>query len=141
MLHLSSILFATVVLHAYYVRCEDYHHMFLGLTVTSLLFHTTGGERIRIADKALAHLCFIRNLFDARPALDRGYGGLLLFPVGVAALWFGQGLFAPNSEARNRLHLALHVLSVVGLHVYLQLLYADESTRVMLPFNVHGKTQ
>ncbi len=123
MLHLSSCLFSTVVLHAYYLRCEDYHHLFLGLTVTSLLFHTIGGERIRIADKALAHICFVRNLFDVRPAIASGHGWLLLFPMGVASLWFGQSLFSPKSEARNRMHLALHMLSVVGLHVYLHILY------------------
>ena len=126
MLHLSSCLFSTVVLHAYYLRCQDYHHLFLGLTVTSLLFHTIGGERIRIADKALAHLCFVRNLFDMRTAImARGrHGWLLLFPIGVASLWFGQGLFSPQSETRNRMHLALHILSVVGLHVHLHTLYA-----------------
>jgi hypothetical protein len=98
MLQLSSCLFSTIVLHAYYLRCEDYHHLFLGLTVTSLLFHTTGGEQIRIADKALAHLCFVRNLFDMKPAIARGQGWLLLFPIGVASLWFGQGLFHPRAR-------------------------------------------
>lgn len=128
MLHLSSTLFATIVAHAYYLRCAAYHHMFLALTVTSLLFHTTNGDHIRVVDKALAHACFVLVVFDTGRAIDSGQGWLLLFPLAAMGLWFAQGLYpSGDTEHRNRLHLLLHVVSVVGLHVYLQALHSAEA--------------
>lgn len=119
-LHLSSCLFATVVAHSYYRQVESYHHIFLALTVSSILFHTTHGELIRCVDKILAHLSYIMVVMDTPKAIAKNAQWLLLFPFVSACLWFGQSIFKSKSEW---MHLGLHLASVVGLNVYLWVLY------------------
>lgn len=122
MLHLSSCLFATVVAHAFYRRAVVYHHAFLLLTVSSILFHLTHGEAIRIADKALAHATFVMVLLDTPKALLARAGWLLVFPLGVAALWFAQSA-QPEPQLARELHLGVHLLALAGMHAYLRVLY------------------
>jgi hypothetical protein len=122
-LQLTSCLFGSVAVHAYYLRLADYHHLFLALTVTSILFHATHGDRIRLIDKAVAHLCYARIALDTFTVMERGQPWLLLFPLGVAVLWFGQG-WARTPDERNRMHVALHAVSILGLHAYLWALYS-----------------
>jgi hypothetical protein len=131
-LQLTSCLFGSVAVHAYYLRLADYHHLFLALTVTSVLFHATHGDRIRLIDKAVAHLCYGRIALDTFVVLERGLPWLLLFPLGVAALWFGQGSTRTLDE-RNRMHLALHAVSILGLHAYLWALYSAPSPSSVSP--------
>jgi hypothetical protein len=119
-LQISSCLFATIVLHAYYTQIPLYHHTFLILTLSSILFHTTHCEIIRRIDKILAHFSFIIVLIDSPKALAAQAAWLLLFPSAVACLWFGQS-FLP--DRKNDLHLCLHLFSIIGVHVYLFVLY------------------
>jgi len=119
-LHLSSCLFATIVVHAYYRRVESYHHAFLALTVCSILFHTTHDEIIRIVDKLMAHVCYIMVLMDTPKAVEHEVQWLLVFPFLAACAWFGQS-FLP--EHKEQLHLCLHLVAVAGMHVYLSVLY------------------
>ena len=121
-LHLSSCLFATVVAHAYYRRVESYHHIFLALTVSSILFHTTHGEIIRRVDKILAHLSYIMVVMDTPKTVAANAQWLLIFPLVSACLWFGQSFF-PNS--RDWMHFGLHLAGVCGMHVYLLVLYSE----------------
>lgn len=120
-LHLSSCLFATVVAHAYYRRVESYHHIFLALTVSSILFHTTHGKYIRLVDKILAHLSYIMVVMDTPKAVAADAQWLLLFPFVSACFWFGQTFFPSRREL---LHFGLHLAGVAGMHVYLWVLYA-----------------
>ena len=120
LLHLSSCLFATVVVHAYYCRAEAYHHAFLLLTVSSIMFHVTRGEAIRVVDKCLAHATFLLVLADAPKAASANALWLISYPLAVACLWGAQSVL-PRS--REHLHLWLHVISVVGMHFYLRVLY------------------
>ena len=130
-LHLSSCFFATIVLHAYYIQIPIYHHTFLVLTVTSILFHTTHGEIIRRIDKFLAHFSFVIILMDTPKALAANAAWLLFFPTAAACMWFGQSLLP---DRKNELHLCLHLFSVVGVHVYLWVLY---HTGIMHPSIIH----
>lgn len=125
-LHLSSCLFATIVVHAYYRQVESYHHMFLALTVTSILFHTTHGKVIRKVDKILAHLSFIMIVMDTPKTIAADSQWLLVFPFSAACLWFGQSLFESSKEW---MHFGLHLTGVVGLHVYLWVLYSNNARR------------
>ena len=124
MLHLSSCLFSTIVIHAYYLQNVIYHHLFLILTVSSILFHTTHDEIIRKIDKLLAHISFLLILTDTPKVLSVDAPWLLLFPFTAACLWFGQ-CFTENR--RNELHLGLHLVSILGVHVYLCVLYPLKS--------------
>jgi hypothetical protein len=118
-LHLTSCLLATVVVHAHYRRVESYHHIFLALTVSSILFHTTHGKYVRIVDKMLAHLSYIMVVMDTPKAVKKAQW-LLFFPFVVLCLWFGQSVF---KSVMDWMHLWLHLTAVVGLHAYLWVLY------------------
>ncbi len=119
-LHLSSCLFATIVGHAYYRRVVGYHHAFLLLTVSSILFHTTHNEHIRRVDKLLAHACYIMVVMDTPKVMASKQQLILCFPFLAACAWFSQ-TFIP--ARKDELHLCLHLIGVVGMHVYFWVLY------------------
>jgi hypothetical protein len=120
MLVLTSQAFATVVVHAYYRRCAAYHHLFLAVTVLSVLFHATKGETVRLIDKFVAHAAFLYVLSDVQHAVKAKQGWLLIYPLAVIVLWFAQGVFPARAE---RLHACLHVVAVTGLHMFLAWLH------------------
>ena len=122
-LHHTACLFATVVLHAYTKRLAVYHHVFLALTVSSILFHTRHEPPVRIADKFLAHVAFGLVLLDTSKALEVA-PWILVFPAAAACSWFAQSFWPERSE---QLHAALHVVAVCGLHVYFCVLYGSEA--------------
>ena len=117
MLHLSSCLFATVVVRAYAVQNAWVHHSFLALTLTSVLFHTTRTTCWRVLDKALAHLVFACVALDAPRVLAGKSWWVVAFPMGTLAFWYAEGL--SQGKTRAWLHLALHLVSVTGMHAYL----------------------
>ncbi len=119
-LHLSSCLFATVVVHVYYLQAQSYHHIYLLLTVTSILFHTTRGDIIGLTDKIVAHIAYIMVLLDTEKAIAAEAEWLLLFPLMAACLWFGQSCLPALADD---MHLGLHLVTVMGMHVYLWKLY------------------
>jgi hypothetical protein len=123
-LQLTSCLFATLVLHAYYRRCAAYHHAFLLVTVFSLLFHTTHDRTIAVLDKWTAHLAFCMTLCDVPRAIDIA-PWLVLFPIAVAALWCMEFVY---TRRRDELHVGLHLVSVVGVHCFLYWLYGDRAS-------------
>ena len=118
-LYMSSCLFATIVVHAYYCNVDSYHHAFLSLTVSSILYHTTHDEITRRIDKLLAHICFIMVMMDTPKALA-GPQWLLCFPYLTVCTWYSQS-FLPSRK--HELHLCLHLIAVLGMHVYLWVLY------------------
>jgi hypothetical protein len=119
MLQLSSCLFATVVVHAYAARNAWVHHGFLALTLTSVLFHTTHEERWRVLDKGLAHLVFALVALDAPRVLAGSSWWILAFPLGTLACW-GAECLLNEGRGRDRVHLALHLVSLAGMHAYLR---------------------
>ena len=120
MLRATSCLIGTVVVHAYHLRLDTYHHLFLCVTIFSILFHCTQIALIRVADKILAHAAFLFIIGDSLTAVRTGNGWLLGFPTTVLVCWFGQSLF---TQARNQLHVLLHLATIIGLHCYMHTLY------------------
>jgi hypothetical protein len=116
LLPITSCLFATVPLHAFYVRNSEYHHIFLLITVLSILFHCTQHPILRRIDTAVAHLAFLFMLWETYGAVMAQQAWLIVFPLAVAALWLLQ---RPFPAQQNQLHAGLHCTSVVGLHAFL----------------------
>ena len=116
MLVFSSCLFATVVVHAYVKRLAWLHHVFLALTVSSVLFHATHDPLVRVLDKGLAHLAFGLVMLHAERVCREGDAWLLAFPATTLVLWCLQSVWP---ERRAFLHLALHLVSLVGMHAFL----------------------
>jgi hypothetical protein len=126
MLRYTSCLFSTIVLHSYHhhqsgsFRITCYHHLFLLVTVLSILYHCTQCTRIGIADFLCAHAAFTFVVMsDSLPAIDSGAAWVLLFPLLVSLLWLGEKLWP---ERANAMHASLHLVSVVGVHCYLAVL-------------------
>lgn len=120
MLQWSSCLFASVVIHAYHRQCTAYHHAFLLLTTTSILFHCEHHPVVRRIDKVLAHLVYALVLSDTSSVYALDALWLLAFPLSASCAWFAQSFWP---EWSNRLHLALHLISVCGMHAYMCVLY------------------
>lgn len=116
-LHHTAALFSTIVAHAFWLRLAVHHHVFLMLTVSSLLFHTLHDPFIRVIDKALAHVAFAVVLCDTRLAIAPW---ILMFPLCAAFFWFAQSFWPQQSKT---LHVLLHLCGVLGVHVYFYILY------------------
>jgi hypothetical protein len=123
MLKYTSCLFATIVLHAYYARLETYHHLFLAVTILSILNHSAYDLLVNQIDRLLAHLGYFYILLETQHVLSHGALGLLCFPACVGALWAAEMKWETR---QNELHMALHCVSAVGVHAYMYVLY--EST-------------
>ncbi len=124
MLKYTSCLFATVVVSAYNhpnagsFRVTCYHHLFLLVTMLSIIFHCTHGKHIGIADKLCARVAFLSVLtYDLLSIIETGAWWLMGFPVAITLIWIGEFIWPRNAEL---LHACLHVLSVFGANFFLR---------------------
>jgi hypothetical protein len=109
---LTSCLFASIVVHAFYVQHALYHHVFLGVTVCSVIRYSTDNWWVWKLDTVMAHLAFLSVCCDWTTPRQRPW--VLAFPLAVAGLWLAE---TPTNA--DRLHAALHLVTVAGLHCYL----------------------
>ncbi len=123
MLRYTSCLFATVVFHSYHHRSSGsfrttcYHHLFLSVTILSILYHCTRCARVGLIDRLCAHAAFaFVVLYDSLDAIESGVGWVLIFPLAVLCLWIGEQLLPERAEV---IHALLHLVSVIGANLYL----------------------
>jgi hypothetical protein len=122
MLRLTSCLFSTIVVHAYRAaprtfRIDCYHHIFLAITVLSVLFHCTHDPIVRVIDKVCAHAGFLFVIFtDSWRIVQQERLWLSGFPIAVLGLWWAQGAWPARADA---LHAVLHVVAVIGIHCFI----------------------
>lgn len=116
MLELSSCLFATVVLHAYQRGCDYYHHLYLLLLTTSLVYRVRPHCPYAFwADVAVAHWAFLSCVWDFEWMRRLGEEWLLVWPMLIMLVWW--------FDTTVRTHAALHVVTTVGMHCWLAYLY------------------
>ena len=120
MLKYTSCLFASIVIHAYYARLQAYHHLFLTVTVLSILNHCTYIPAINALDRVLAHAAFIFITLETPLLLSKNSHWLLCFPACCAGLWLAESM---QKSRENEIHAALHALSVAGVHAYMHILH------------------
>ena len=120
-LQITSCLFATVVVTAYYAQCVFYHHMFLLVTVFSIWFHCTHHPWIALIDKVLAQTAFILVIWIDFPRLMHAKLWLTVFPSTVLLLWIWESLLLTPQQQdwKDPIHLCLHIVSILGLHCFL----------------------
>jgi hypothetical protein len=112
MLKWTSCLFATVALHAFHAGDVVFHHLFLVLTVTSLLYHTGHSTAwIRRLDVGVAYGTIAVSLVRAPCWWCE------LFPLAVIGLWVSQHYVPPKKA--DELHCKLHLVAVAGAHIFL----------------------
>ena len=115
MLLYTSLLFSTIVLHAFYEQQPIYHHVFLAVTICSIVRYTTDLAIIRKIDSLVAHIAFIAVCMDWEAAQHRP--AVVLFPFGVSVLWIAEHVWPLKAIM---LHALLHVVSVLGVHCYIR---------------------
>ena len=112
----TSALFATVVAHAYHVRCTTYQCLFGLVTVLSLLYRTRQSASVR----HVAHAAFAYVVCVDVPRLDPHSACLAVFPAAVVGVWMAEHIW---TKWANELHALLHVVAVLGLHGFLRALH------------------
>jgi len=115
----TSMLFATVAMHASYLDAAPYQFIFSAVTVLSMDYHYTHDAYVRIADTVMAHvaMAFVL-LWETQKLVMTDNEWLLIFPSAVTLLWVAE-----EGKQSTWIHAILHVTSVVGLHAYLYYLY------------------
>ena len=112
MLAWTSLLFTTIVVHAFYVQHAIYHHIFLCVTLCSIMRYLMPDNWwMWKVDTAMAHIAFFVACCDW-PA-HRPW--VLAFPIAVAVIWLAE----ETSKHADRLHAILHLVTVAGMHCYL----------------------
>lgn len=125
-LEITSCLFASVVVNAYYMHCVLYHHLFLLVTVFSVWFHCTHHPWIAIIDKCIAQMAFVIVVWvDAAHIIETQKLWLLLFPCAVLMLWIWESWLLPpeHKHWKDPIHACLHLFGIIGLHCFLWQLY------------------
>ena len=123
MLRFTSLLFATVSWHASTLgrATATYQILYLVIAILSVARYTTNSAFIQAVDRIMAHAGFLFIIVSETPKLIAAEKlWLLTFPTAVLMLWCSE--FQHPSVA-TRIHVALHVVSVMGLHAYLVELY------------------
>ena len=111
----TTCLLSTIVMHAHVLGESSYLIMFILVTAASLLCYFT---RTTVMDIVFKHVAMFFVLMDTHKLVATGSEWMIFFPLAVAILW-SQNDHHPSTE----LDAALHVLAVVGVHVYLYVLY------------------
>lgn len=119
-LQFSSLLFFTVVIHAFYLENVIYHHLSLLITLLSILTHsydvTIYHNYIRNIDRIVAHFTYFYVVFIDTPIIIKIQPFIIFFPLSILNLWILEFIY-PNKFIL--LHLMLHILSICSLHTYL----------------------
>jgi hypothetical protein len=116
----SSCLFSTVVIHAYHRQSEVYHHIFLAVTILSIIFHCTHNPIIRYIDKVLAHTIFIFIIMDTYYSTkDKNTPSnttLAIFPAFIGCAWCIQSWIPSHAHI---FHFILHIVAILGVNYLL----------------------
>ena len=126
MLHLSSAVFASPVIHAFCTRDAIYHHLFLAVTCLSIASHSLSPDMplarvIYTVDRGTAHIAFAVVTYDliVYALLLRTYA-LVAVPLLVAYLWVYIRMMVQGTT-RRRAHIVLHVAGCLATHVAISL--------------------
>jgi len=123
-LQFSSLLFATVTIHAFYTQNIIYHHLSLLITVLSILIH---GYDLKITnipthncikniDRIVAHFTFFYILIYDTSRIIKIQPLFIIFPVLLLTIWILEYMF-PNNFIL--IHLIFHLVSITTLHFHL----------------------
>jgi hypothetical protein len=121
-LQFTSLLFATVTIHAFYVHNVIYHNLSLLITVFSILIHGYNLKNTNInnccknIDKLIAHFAFCYVLFIDTPRIMETQPLIIIFPILLIIIWILEYMYPINFIL---LHTIFHLVSIITLHVHL----------------------
>lgn len=118
-LQITSLLFSTVVIHAFYLQNIIYHHLILLLTLLSILTH---GYEIKInnnikkIDRIIAHFVYCYVTIIDTPKIIPIQPLIILCPLSILNIWILEYIY-PKYFILH--HTIIHLLSISNLHFYL----------------------
>jgi len=118
-LQFSSLLFITVLVHAYYVQNIVYYNLSLIIAILSILTHGYKIEDkncIKQIDKIVAHFIFIYILFIDTPKIMKIQPLIILFPILLLSIWILEHIYPKYFIL---LHSIFHLLCIITLHFHL----------------------
>jgi hypothetical protein len=127
-LQFTSLLFATVTIHAFYARNIIYHNLSLLITVLSILIHGYNLEITNIPtrncikdiDRIVAHFTFIYILINDTPRIIKKQPLFIIFPILLITIWILEYIYPDDFIL---LHSIFHVACIFTLHFHLYYLH------------------
>lgn len=118
-LQFTSLLFITVLIHAFYVQNIIYYNMALLITILSILTHGYNLKEkncIKQIDKIIAHYAFLYIILIDIPKIIKIQPLIILFPISLIIIWITEYIY---TEHFIILHSLFHLVSIITLHVNL----------------------
>jgi hypothetical protein len=125
-LQFTSLLFATVTIHAFYTQNILYHNLSLLITVFSILTHGYGYDLeitdkpinncLKNIDRLVAHFTFLFILFNDTPRIMQKQPLIVIFPVLLLTIWILEYMYPDEFIL---FHSIFHLVSIATLHVHL----------------------
>jgi hypothetical protein len=118
-LQFTSLLFTTVLIHAFYTKNTIYYNFGLLIALLSILTHGYNLKEqncIKIVDKIVAHFIFIYILFIDTPKIMKIQPLIILFPILLLSIWILEHIYPKYFIL---LHSIFHLLCIITLHFHL----------------------
>ena len=118
-LQFSSLLFITVLVHAYYVQNIVYYNLSLIIAILSILTHgykIEDNNCIKQIDKIVAHFTFLYVILIDTPKIIKIQPLIILFPISLIIIWILEHIYP---EQFILLHTIFHLVSIITLHFHL----------------------
>jgi len=118
-LQFTSLLFTTVLVHAFYVENIKYYNFSLLIALLSILTHKYNLEKkkcINLIDKIVAHFIFIYILLIDTPKIIVIQPLIIIFPILLLIIWILEHIYP---QYFILLHSIFHLVSITGLHFHL----------------------
>ena len=125
-LQFTSLLFTTVLIHAFYVENLLYYNFSLLIALLSILTHSYNIEKknfIKQIDKIVAHFIFLYILLIDTPKIIVIQPLIIIFPILLLIIWIIEHIYP---QYYILLHSIFHLVSIIALHFHLYYLnYLD----------------
>lgn len=118
-LQFTSLLFITVLIHAFYAKNIIYYNFGLLIAILSILTHGYNLKKkncIKIIDKIVAHFIFIYILLIDTPKIIKIQPLIVIFPILLIIIWIIEHIYP---QYFILLHSIFHLVSIITLHVHL----------------------
>ena len=118
-LQFTSLLFITVLIHAFYTQNTIYYNFGLLIAILSILTHGYNFKKkncIKLIDKIVAHIIFIYILLIDTPKIIKIQPLIILFPILLLIIWILEHIY---TQYFILLHSIFHLVSIITLHVHL----------------------
>lgn len=118
-LQFTSLLFTTVLIHAFYLENIIYYNFALLIAILSILTHgynIKDKNCIKLIDKIVAHFIFIYILLIDTPKIMKIQPLIIIFPILLSIIWIIEYIYPKHFIL---LHSIFHLVTITTLHFHL----------------------